>query len=1098
MTVLTCWTAADLETQPRIRAAGPGRVEATLLVGVWSDSQSKINISVRAEVSDHGQWRRVGPASIRRTELVAAEFERRDVAANSAERAHEWLESTRHLVDVRQHLERQVTQPALYPRQRYFEVVLSDLPAGTLLRCTATVVQPETGAQATSTPTGLWLVAPEFSADDVVATRTFPLEEPRDDQWWVLMRREDDDFEHLRLDLLKTHNLERRLLASNLAPVRLTLDGQTYDPSAPPTIGPGPVEESFVGVRVDRSTDSVLVTRRRPANPTSSITVTTRADGSEPDSHPVLLAGARAPRPVALMVVAYAIQGLNDLFAEPLDRYDPPRSFAEVAYSDDKALFSGRPESAENNMADGYRYVLTAQRDYAVPAVWAFNAGALLLLKHSLPTRLFDELTESVRDGVISVANAGTGAHRNCYYDAETNVQEITKADELIGQILAHQGIPAQTNGLYFPDSRVYAAKPAELAAYQTLINSGLVDTVLLDRSTVAFRTGNGPADQQLYFGDQTSTQENGNYLWTDTVSGLRVALIEDRVRNQLVSGGEDELPRGQLDYGLRRLFMWTLATQTGPKPKLFCFGDDIDHLAGNGWFDGDYTKLKAFNRAFLAAVCWVHTHPWMQARTVGDDDFVSDFLRTDEELALSSAIDATMDPGGVTTKRGDHDHDLHFDAWIAAWEATTSPWLGATLATITQDLQAQLISWPQRHRNELYAIAWTYFLSCTHESMWSKEPLEGIKERQVEQEFSWEPEDFVISESIQMRNAWVYLNAAVWSTWADAHPGSATFVLDPATAHDVARCGSLIDDLRAAKSADAWWAGAPASGHGLYWDRDNLPNTVLYNDQVLAVLDRNGGRITQLFSRVGGRPVAVSGTNKAYQFLNVGPPQVACDGQRVQNTVYTPNHAYLATDVLQARPRPGTYEDLRPTARVNPTWLPDNLNAYVCTPVPGPTAGIECRYLETPAAQLPTEDPLPWATVAAQLELDRDRRRAGQPGVVWHDAAPFRKTVELAGRTLRVRYHDTEAGHLVANEFSVDLHAQLAGGDRQVRVVGDSVATVTSAGGETVTVTLGAGCAFTAACRRKDGPGSRVLTENIEIVGLLAGGFDYAVELPG
>lgn len=1096
MTVLTCWTAADLETQPRLRTTGPGRIEATLLVGVWSARGHPITISVRAELSDHGQWRRVEPASIRRTELLPAEFVRRDEAANSAERAHDWLESTRHLVDVRQHLERQTTEPALYPRQRYFEVVLSDLPAGALLRATATAAQPETGDQATAQPAGLWLVDPGFAAADVIGTRTFAPDQPRDDQWWVLMRREDDGFEHLRLDLLKTHNLTRRLLASNLAPVRISLDGLSLDPSAAPLVGTGPVDDTFVGVRVDRSTDSVLITRRRPATATTTITVTTRTDGPDSDSHSVAVAGAQAPRPVALMLVAYAIQGLNDLFAEPLDRYDPPRSFAEVAYSDDKALFSGRPESAENNVADGYRYVLTAQRDYDVPAVWAFNAGAVLLLKHSLPARLFDELTEAVQHRVISLANAGTGAHRNCYYDAETNVQEITRADQLIRQILTHRGVPASTNGLYFPDSRVYQAKPAELAAYQTLISSGLVDTVLLDRSTIA-HTQDGTG-QQLYFGDDSDTVENGNYLWTDQVSGLRVALIEDRVRNQLVSGTEDEIPRGQLEYGLRRLFMHTLATQSGPRPKLFCFGDDIDHLAGNGWFDGDYTTLKAFNRAFLSAVCWLHTHPWMQARTADDPGFVDDFLRTDAQLAVSSAIDATMDPGGVTTQRGAFDKPLHFDAWVDAWKDTAAPWLGTTLHEITQDLQAKLVSWPQPHRNELYEIAWTYFLSCTHESMWSKEPLEGLRDRQVDATFSWEPEDFVISESIQMRNAWVYLNAAVWATWASAHPGSATFVLDPATVHDVGRCGSLVTDLRAARSADAWWPSAPVGGHGLYWDRDNLPNTVLYNDQVLAVLDRNGGRITQLFSRVGGRPVAISGTNKAYQFLSVGPPQVACDGQRLQNTVYTPNHAYVATDVLQARPRPGTYEDLRPTARVNPTWLPDNLNAYECAAVVGPPASVECRYLETPAAQLPTADPLPWAEAAAQLELDRDQRRAGQPGVVWHDAAPFRKTIALTGRTLRISYLDTAVGHLVANEFSVDLLALLQGGDRQLRVVGDTVASVTSAGGETVTITLGSGCAFSAGCRRPNGPGSRVLTENIEIVGLRAGGFDYTVELPG
>ena len=46
----------------------------------------------------------------------------------------------------------------------------------------------------------------------------------------------------------------------------------------------------------------------------------------------------------------------------------------------------------------------------------------------------------------------------------------------------------------------------------------------------------------------------------------------------------------------------------------------------------------------------------------------------------------------------------------------------------------------------------------------------------------------------------------------------------------------------------------------GLQWDHDPLPNVVLYNEQALVVLDRNGGRVTHLFAMVGDRPVSVSG----------------------------------------------------------------------------------------------------------------------------------------------------------------------------------------------------------------------------------------------
>jgi len=470
----------------------------------------------------------------------------------------------------------------------------------------------------------------------------------------------------------------------------------------------------------------------------------------------------------------------------------------------------------------------------------------------------------------------------------------------------------------------------------------------------------------------------------------------------------------------------------------------------------------------------------------------------------VASAIDATMDPYGASRQRYPGGPWIHFEDWYAAWRSTGAPWLGRTLGSISEQLEADLVAWPEADRNELYDLAWLYFLSCTHESMWSKQPVEQGATNVLDHPFRWEPEDFSISESLQIRNAWVYLNAAVWAQWAAGQPAAGNFVLDPGTLDDPGQAGPLLPLLRAAGTAGPWWdAGQPG---GLHWDHDNLANTILYNRDVLVVLDRNGGRVTQLFCRPGGRPVSVSGTNKAYQFLTVGPPQVACDGQRVQNTVFTANHAYLATDVVQAQPRPGRYTDQRNPAGMNPTWLPDNLNAYVCTgrvaSGPGPEAGaavVEAAYVPTPETDRPPDTVLSWEEdVAPHCRTDGERLRAGLPGVVWHDSAGFTKSISLDGRRLQVRYTGTPVGHLVANEFSVDLLDLLRGGEPQRRVVGPNRATITSATGLVVTVTLGEGCRFTADTRRTNGPGSRVLTEDVRIEATRAGGFDYTVELPG
>ncbi len=478
-----------------------------------------------------------------------------------------------------------------------------------------------------------------------------------------------------------------------------------------------------------------------------------------------------------------------------------------------------------------------------------------------------------------------------------------------------------------------------------------------------------------------------------------------------------------------------------------------------------------------------------MRATTVDEPGFDEDFLRPDLELEVSSAIDASMDRDGGAGRRNllpdrapeppQQTPTFQFDLWHDAWDTTRSPWLGVGLGRISRDLEAGLIGWPVEYRNELYDIAWTYFLSCTHESMWSKQSIDPSRAASpLDVAFGWEPEDFVISESLQMRNAWVYLNAAVWARWAEQNPPAGTFVLDPSTAATGDQ--TLLTRLRQTHSADAWWAGAPAAGHGCYWDRDNQANVVLYNAEVLAVLDRNGGRLTQLFCRVAGRPVSVSGTNKAYQFLDVGAPQIDCDGQRLQNTVYTPNHGYIATDVIQSRPRLGTKLDQR-AQHPEPTWLPDNFNAYACTVLPG-TATVECRYEVAPGpAGTPFWDDL----AAAECVVDGKNLRSGQPGIIWHDESPaFRKTITLSGRTLHIRYVDTQPGHLVANEFSVDLLDLLQGGDPQVRSVGSTTATITGAADLAVTITLGAGCAFSTEAGQVRGPGTRVLTEDVQIVG--------------
>ena len=221
-------------------------------------------------------------------------------------------------------------------------------------------------------------------------------------------------------------------------------------------------------------------------------------------------------------------------------------------------------------------------------------------------------------------------------------------------------------------------------------------------------------------------------------------------------------------------------------------------------------------------------------------------------ELDLISASDpyiARSGASGVQPAAG-HDNGSAFDAWYAAWSScrpagSARPWARSRTAPNGPS--------PQRPRQEpVDELARLYLGMCLHESQWSK----------CARGAGTEAEDFVVAESIQLRNTHVYLAAGIWADWAAEQAARPAFRDSGPVVERVARAGRGGGRRRHAAVAQR---GAP----GLQWDHDPLPNVILYNTEALVVIDRNGGRITHLFSLVDGRPVSVSGTFKAYQFLD-------------------------------------------------------------------------------------------------------------------------------------------------------------------------------------------------------------------------------------
>jgi hypothetical protein len=184
----------------------------------------------------------------------------------------------------------------------------------------------------------------------------------------------------------------------------------------------------------------------------------------------------------------------------------------------------------------------------------------------------------------------------------------------------------------------------------------------------------------------------------------------------------------------------------------------------------------------------------------------------------------------------------------------------------------------------------------------------------------------------------------------------------------------------------------------------------------------------------------------------------VGCDGQAIQNTVFGPNHAYIATDVAQAHWERGINRDERTPERDQPCWYPDNFNAYQCAAVDAPVPTVTCQ-LQPATGSAPLDPDL----FNAACELDGAARRRGEPGIVCHANEPatlISKTFTLQDNVIGVRYDNVPAGHVVTNEFCVDLENSVLCGNQQRKSVTGGAVTLTNAGAA-VTVTLISGCQF-------------------------------------
>jgi hypothetical protein len=153
-------------------------------------------------------------------------------------------------------------------------------------------------------------------------------------------------------------------------------------------------------------------------------------------------------------------------------------------------------------------------------------------------------------------------------------------------------------------------------------------------------------------------------------------------------------------------------------------------------------------------------------------------------------------------------------------------------------------------------------------------------------------------------------------------------------------------------------------------------------------------------------------------------------------------------------------------------------------------------------------------AAFHAACVADRAGKAAPQAGaatgVVWHDGPAFSKTIRLDGSRLDIHYQQAPAGHVVANEFCLDVRAAMTGSEFQGRSNPDDRSVrLTGPGGVHVTVTAGSGCELTRSAQLPDLEAAeaagisaqwlryhRVLTDAVPITSPAGGDFRYTVDV--
>ena len=825
-------------------------------------------------------------------------------------------------------------------------------------------------------------------------------------------------------------------------------------------------------------------------------------------------------KPMRLMFIHYANQALNDQFESPNRNYDLPRTYVQTTMHDELGTYSSRPTSNETGVGDGYGYVLEAHEQNTLPCLFSMNGGFLSMLQQDAP-KITEALKQAVAAGLIEPTIGGFAGHPDTSTSRPRQTgSAIQHGIDLIQNLLGSTGRPSTPTPACTPrcptSTGRFAARRSD-HPYRTG-QGAIADRirfVVVDQSAFDPFKDNPPLDdpnrpmwgdhRHSYIWRQRCDEHRGTSTACDNACQTWYWLImSNKWKDSLFSASDDEWQAGKMFGDLRQHCFYGVSQPQRVADSIHVYSDDADKAAGNGWFDGDYSGGERNNAAiFAAALEWIAAHPWLQVVTTTALDPDTECLGT---IDVRQGIDPYIhtDPADRELKppfwSDEYKGDDHFDdwaevqigrlkelagfeklgfeyaRWYQTWRDTPAIWLGKPFGKIAGAVEKAVTAPALRDTsNELAQLAQLAYLNCIHEAHWSKKPLEPFIPRTkfdggnrtslhaYERDSVMEPENFVLAQTLQMRNAHVYLCAARWADLLQAGRGDfrvedRTYKNDGPVIRSLRERGTGAEDLHTNPEAPEN-SLENLSHPELRWDLDITENVILYNRQLLVVLDSNGGRITHIFAaNSSGRPVVVSGNIKAYQFLGDDRTYggtLNCNGSVLQNTVSVANHRYVASDVPQSLAQAGKRHN--PKTRVidvadggntwrvedgefgDEDWLyPDNFNEYA--------RAADLEKDQTVAWSFPGRAWKP-AQNSTSDSFDRELAEyrawilAGAPSGQHADRKPdpgraiLYQVDPLHGSTITVSYDGNfGTGHLVANELSLDLYRMVMHGERQYR----------------------------------------------------------------